>query len=141
MKLYFAYGSNLSLKQMKERCPKHRVIGIGALKGYRWIISERGYANIVKSDQDEVYGVIYEISASDERTLDIKEGVQSGAYRKEMMNIEIDDHVRECLVYIDPITKEGKSRQEYVDRINNGILDSNLPSQYVEKYIRKFVSA
>lgn len=141
MNPYFAYGSNLWRRQMKERCPEHRLIGVGVLKGYRWIISERGYANIVKSDQDKVYGVVYKISPSDEQTLDTKEGVHSGAYRKEMMNIEIDNHVLYCLVYIDPVTNEGKPKQEYIDRINKGISDSNLPSAYVEEYIRRFVPA
>jgi gamma-glutamylcyclotransferase (GGCT)/AIG2-like uncharacterized protein YtfP len=75
---------------MKDRCPDHRVIGNGVLKGYRWIISTRGYANIVKSETDEVHGVIYEISESDERSLDCWEGVQSGAYRKEMMPVEFE---------------------------------------------------
>ncbi|HHT9106064.1 MAG TPA: gamma-glutamylcyclotransferase family protein [Candidatus Wujingus californicus] len=83
MKLYFAYGSNLLLEQLKERCPEHHVISKGILKGYRWIISTRGYVNIVKSKTDEVHGVIYKISESDERSLDCCEGVQGGAYRKE----------------------------------------------------------
>lgn len=126
---------------MKDRCPEHRVIGRGVLKGYRWIISKRGYANIVKSNRDEVHGVVYEISAADERTLDTKEGVQSGIYRKEMMNIDINGQIRECLVYVDPIIAEGTPKPEYVNRINHGILDSNLPLQYVKKYIRKFVPA
>jgi gamma-glutamylcyclotransferase (GGCT)/AIG2-like uncharacterized protein YtfP len=51
---------------MEELCPDHRVIGKGILKEYRWIISVRGYANIIKSELDEVHGVVYEISDSDE---------------------------------------------------------------------------
>ncbi len=141
MKLYFAYGSNLWLKQIKERCPDHRIIGIGILKGYRWIISTRGYANIVKSDPDEVHGVIYEISDSDERTLDIKEGVLSGDYRKELMTIGIDGKSIECLVYVDPTEEEGMPKQEYIDRINKGISDSKLSLEYVNRYIRKFIPA
>ncbi|ESZ95000.1 AIG2 family protein [Sclerotinia borealis F-4128] len=45
--LYFAYGSNLSLTQMHTRCPHSTYYGLGVLYGYRWIINERGYANIV----------------------------------------------------------------------------------------------
>ncbi len=141
MKLYFAYGSNLWQKQMKDRCPDHRVIGKGILKGYRWIISTRGYANIVKSDSDEVYGVIYEITDSDEKTLDIKEGVKSGAYQKEMMTIEFNGKNLECLIYIDPIKNEGKPKPEYIERINKGILDAELPPEYIELYMRKFITA
>jgi len=48
-KLYFAYGSNLWLEQMSSRCPNHRVVCNAILKGYHWIISERGYANVCLS--------------------------------------------------------------------------------------------
>jgi gamma-glutamylcyclotransferase (GGCT)/AIG2-like uncharacterized protein YtfP len=126
---------------MKDRCPDHRVIGNGVLKGYRWIISTRGYANIVKSKTDEVHGVIYEISESDERSLDCWEGVQSGAYQKEMMPVEFEGQSRECLVYVDPVEEEGKPKQEYIERINKGISDSKLPQEYIDRYVRKFIHA
>jgi gamma-glutamylcyclotransferase (GGCT)/AIG2-like uncharacterized protein YtfP len=90
VKRYFAYGSNLWRKQMEDRCPDHRVIGKGVLRGYRWMISSRGYATIVKSTSDEVYGVVYEIPESDEKSLDHYEGVQSGSYRKEMFMVEVE---------------------------------------------------
>jgi gamma-glutamylcyclotransferase (GGCT)/AIG2-like uncharacterized protein YtfP len=137
--LYFAYGSNLWREQMKLRCPNHRVIGTGVLKGYRWIISSRGYANIVKSKPDEVYGTVYEISGSDEHRLDCCEGVDNGKYRKEVIMIEINGQRYECLVYIDPVKEEGKAKKEYIEKINKGISDSNLPANYVNRYIRKFI--
>ena len=139
MKFYFAYGSNLWRNQMKDRCPDHRVIGNGVLKGYRWIISTQGYANIVKSKRDEVHGVIYEISESDERSLDRFEGVHSGSYRKEMMMVEVDGQSQECLVYVDPVNGEGNPKEEYIERINKGISDSKLSQKYIDYYIRKFI--
>ncbi|MCJ1376207.1 hypothetical protein MMC20_007448 [Loxospora ochrophaea] len=45
--LYFAYGSNLSPTQMGDRCPGSQFVGVGLLHGWRWIINERGYANII----------------------------------------------------------------------------------------------
>lgn len=139
VKLYFAYGSNLWRRQMQERCPGHRLIGSGILKGYRWIITARGYANVVKSETDEVHGIVYEISESDEKHLDRFEGVHIGNYRKEILKIEIAGESRECLVYVDPVEEEGKPKREYIDRINKGIYDSRLPSDYVNHYIRKFI--
>src|SRR5438552_4033530 len=99
-------------EQMKKRCPSYREIGIGVLRDYRWIISTRGYANIVKSKSDRVEGVVYKITESDERNLDRYEGVQSGAYAKEIMAVEIDSRSRDCLVYLDPFNDEGKPKQE-----------------------------
>ncbi len=126
---------------MQDRCPEHRVIGNGTLKGFRWIITTRGYANVVKSNPDEVHGIVYEISESDENSLDNYEGVQTGDYRKEMLKIEIGGERKECLVYVDPTEEEGRPKREYIDRINKGISDSRLPSEYVNRYIRKFIPA
>jgi gamma-glutamylcyclotransferase len=35
MSLYFAYGSNLDVEQMKRRCPESKVLVPGCLRGYR----------------------------------------------------------------------------------------------------------
>lgn len=138
MKLYFAYGSNLWRKQMEERCPEHRVIGHGILKDYCWMITTKGYANIVKSEKDEVHGLIYEISESDEHSLDYWE-VEGAGYHKEILPVEFEGQTLECLVYVDIIEEEGQPRQEYTKRINKGLSDSNLPQEYIDRYIRKFI--
>lgn len=137
--LYFAYGSNLWLKQMKDRCPDHKLIGKGILNGYRWIISKRHYANIVESPDDYAEGIIYEISAKDENRLDAYEGVKTGSYRKEYINVKKDKEILKCLAYIDPVREEGDAKAEYIDRINKGLRDANLSSEYVVKYIRKYI--
>jgi gamma-glutamylcyclotransferase len=134
-KLYFAYGSNLWPEQMQNRCPGLRIIGAGRLPGYRWIISKRGYANIVKSVLDEVQGLVYEITESDERSLDHYEGVDIGSYRKEMTLVKISGQTYGCLVYVDPIEEEGKPRQEYIERINKGIAASQMPAAYLDRYV------
>jgi gamma-glutamylcyclotransferase len=46
--VYFGYGSNLWLQQMVHRCPTSHYLGVARLKGYRWTISSRGYANIIE---------------------------------------------------------------------------------------------
>lgn len=46
--LYFAYGSNMSTEQMRERCPTATAVGLAKTVGWRWIINRRGYANIVR---------------------------------------------------------------------------------------------
>ena len=142
MTKHFGYGSNLWFKQMHERCPKNKGIGLGKLKDYRWIISRRGYANIVESKGDYVIGYVYELNPKDEKKLDDKEGA-GDAYTKEYLKIEVDGEEYECLVYIDrKRTTECKPWDEYVTRINNGVKDSLSDEDgYVEKYIRKFIDA
>ena len=139
MNLYFAYGSNMGQEQMNKTCSDHQYFGNGILKGFRWIISTRGYANIIKSDGDEVHGVIYKLSASDELSVEEYEGIRCGSYRKEIKKVEIDKTIYRCLVYIDPNEAEGKPKEEYINLINKGVADAELPQEYVERYIRKYL--
>lgn len=67
-------------EQMKKRCPRHRKVGHAVLAGYRWIITTRGYASVVPSPGDEVEGVLFEVSPTDEEALDGFEGGLSDAY-------------------------------------------------------------
>lgn len=51
--IYFAYGSNLSLTQMKQRCPGSKFLGVALLEQWTWGISVRGYANVVKCEEED----------------------------------------------------------------------------------------
>lgn len=137
--LYFAYGSNLNLDQMKKRCPEFKKIGYGILKNYLWFISKRGYANIVPSENDEVHGIIYDLSESDIDNLDIKEGVTSGCYSKNFLIVECNRFPFKCLVYVDSTQTPGVPKTEYITRINQGIMDSKLSPDYISKTIRKYI--
>ena len=70
--LYFAYGSNMNVEQMRRRIPDARVVGRAVLKG--WRVVERLYADIEKSSGGRVYGVLYLLSAKEMRRLDTFEG-------------------------------------------------------------------
>lgn len=36
-KYYFAYGSNMDINQMKDRCPDAEFMNVAYLKGYRFV--------------------------------------------------------------------------------------------------------
>ena len=93
---------------------------------------------MIKSENDFVLGRIYKISKRDEARLDNSEGVKliNSGYDKKILSIIVDGVSCDCLVYIDPITQEGPPKNEYINRINLGITDSEFPTEYVEKYIR-----
>ena len=80
MSFYFAYGSNMDQTQMKERCPGATLIGPAELKGYCLaftIFSSKrqcGCADIVASQGDSVYGLLYKLSDSELATMDTFEG-------------------------------------------------------------------
>lgn len=141
MRLYFAYGSNMWDAQMKMRCPQSKKVGVARLLGYRWIISKRGYANIVKSMEDEVEGVLFEISATDEVSLDNYEGVSSGSYHKVDLPVLYKEQEKVALVYVDSVTVEGCPQQKYIQRINSGLADAKLSDAYVTRYVRRYIPA
>ncbi|CAK4031869.1 Hypothetical predicted protein [Lecanosticta acicola] len=95
--IYFGYGSNLWRHQMRQRCPTSKYLGIARLKGYRWIIYDRGYANIVEEAEQadhkeydythECWGLVYTLQRKDEERLDVNEGVPV-AYKKEWIECE-----------------------------------------------------
>ena len=66
--LYFAYGSNLNLFQMKRRCKDSIFLKKYELKGYRLNFrSKYRAADIEKSKNSLVPGALFEISKSDEK--------------------------------------------------------------------------
>ncbi|KAK3336085.1 hypothetical protein B0T19DRAFT_436897 [Cercophora scortea] len=155
-KLYFGYGSNLWKAQMTLRCPASQFEGIGRLRRYEWVINSRGYANIAETgfDTDEVWGLVYSLSADDESRLDVNEGVPH-AYEKRMRAVEFWDEGYdgsggggaevEMLVYIDFLRTSGegnKPKPEYVHRMNMGIGDAlgeGLPRTYVDGVLRRWI--
>ncbi|KAG6038729.1 hypothetical protein E4U41_003780 [Claviceps citrina] len=102
VKYYFAYGSNLHMKQMQRRCPNSKYVGLGRLPDFRWQINERGFANVVAAQGHWVDGLVYEIDERDERKLDISEGVSKGAYEKRHMPIMVK--LACCSLYRRPVS-------------------------------------
>ena len=110
-----------------------------------------------KNSEDEVYGLVYSITSFDEDRLDRNEGVPS-SYTKEMVDIEFweskdgkavdvrDQGVKKgVLIYIDrKRVTDDKPQEEYVHRMNMGIKDAvddaGVPSAYVKKVMRPFIS-
>ncbi len=110
----------------------------------KWIINVRGYANIIPSKKDIVYGFVFELTQADERKLDKFEGKQY-----ERLNIRFEfatvnkGSTVTALAYIDTERKEiDVPKDEYVDRINMAIKDGlkeGIPKEYFDEYIRPFI--
>lgn len=120
--LYFAFGSNLQLDQMRLRCPNSRYIGRAQLHNYRFQINSRGYANILVSAGDCVEGLVYLLTADDELRLDKNEGVSMKLYDKLFLPIE---------VYTASINLVGRLVADVAQQLKNHRPDYSHPKSFM----------
>jgi gamma-glutamylcyclotransferase (GGCT)/AIG2-like uncharacterized protein YtfP len=125
---YFAYGSNLNLIQMKQRCPGHRIIKNYLLNGFRLVF--RSVADIEKDSKNNVQGVIFMLSDNDEKKLDVYEGFPN-LYRKEYFNCFIGGSEEKILYYKMNYKGVGKPSDKYYNAIRQGYKDNNLDVDFL----------
>ena len=108
-KYYLAYGSNLSMAQMAQRCPDAVYVGTAELKDYQLLFkgSQSGsYLTVEPKKGSMVPVLVWRISERDEHYLDRYEGYPSFYYKK-TMEVEVQsfigektDDVTEAIIYI-----------------------------------------
>jgi len=101
-KLYIAYGSNLNLAQMADRCPTARVIGSSEMKDWRLLFrgSRTGAVATVEHKKGcSVPVLVWEITPADEAALDRYEGWPFH-YRKATVKVKINGKTVKAMVYI-----------------------------------------
>jgi gamma-glutamylcyclotransferase (GGCT)/AIG2-like uncharacterized protein YtfP len=149
MMLNFAYGSNMNWKQMRERCPSSRFVGIAVLRDHKLAFTRRsdtwdcGVADVVVEDGAQVWGVVYKIADLDIDKLDSLEGFLPG---RDKGKNSYDR--RECLVFLDgedqrPLTVSAyfgnpqpnppPPNAEYKNLILVGARHRHLPTEYIRK--------
>ena len=129
-RLYIAYGSNLNKKQMAYRCPTAKPIAKSWLHDYRLVFQGHPYgahANVIPEKGQEVPVAIWEITAKDEASLDIYEGVRGGYYTKEYMEVEVAGEMKEALIYIMTPHDFGTPSEGYLGTITKGYADFRFP--------------
>ena len=114
------------------------------------MIDDRGWANIVPSSGDYIYGSVYEVNSKDEQSLDGYENAPH-FYEKKIHSVEFipcsgdgetEKRTINALVYIYDSTTPGIPTAEYVPRMNMAIKDGlqkGIPQSYVDKYMRPLV--
>lgn len=95
--LYWAYGSNLSPVNMRNRCPSAKRVGPLPMGSGRLVF--RGIADVTSDPESVIQGGVWRITAHCERELDRYEGVTSGLYLKKYLTLRIRGKVEQCLYY------------------------------------------
>ena len=144
-RLYFAYGSNLSLAQIGLRCPGFKAKGTAVLSNHRVVCNKKGdngldyYAGIVCSPGDEVLGALYQLTKEDITSLDLSEGCKDGGrhYVRNAKDFFVRDRetgqIINAFTYfvVDPVASK-KPTLGYATKIFQGCRDHGLPEKYVK---------
>ena len=127
--LYFAYGSNLNLFQMKLRCKDSVFLKKYELKGYRLNFrSKYRAADIEKSKNSLVPGALFEISKSDEKKLDVYEDYPI-LYKK----LYFTYYNKTVMTYIMVNKTEFRYPTErYLNVVKRGYKDCKLDNKYLK---------
>ena len=131
--LYFAYGSNLNLFQMKRRCKDSVFLKKHELKGYRLNFrSKYRAADIEKSKNSLVPGALFKISKSDEKKLDVYEDYPI-LYKK----IYFTYYNKTVMTYIMVNKTEFRYPTErYLNIVKRGYKDCNLDTKHLKKALQ-----
>lgn len=101
-KLYIAYGSNLNLEQMANRCPTAKAVGVSKINNYR-LVFRGAHAGAVATIEPYKGGsvpvLLWEITPADEAALNRYEGWPY-LYRKETLKVRLGGKQVTAMVYI-----------------------------------------
>ena len=141
MALYAAYGSNMDPAQMLQRCPSSPVAGSGWLTGWRLTFGgedigwEGALATVVPDDDPEsaVFVVLYDMAATDERTLDSWEGADLGLYVKLRMRVHTLDGDVLAWLYALHAFEGGLPSARYLGVMADAAEAADAPAEYVKE--------
>jgi gamma-glutamylcyclotransferase len=145
--LYFAYGSNMNWRQIRERCPSVRFVGTALLPDHKLAFTRKsikrgcGVADAVPERDKKIWGIVYDINALDIRKLDTAEGYWPGRlknsyFRRECMVLLDGDDQQSLAVftyYGDPQPNPPLPNIEYKNLILSGARHWRLPAEYVQQ--------
>lgn len=132
MTLYFAYGSNLCIRSMLLRCPDAEPLCRFTLNESRLVF--RGVADCIYEEGATCVGGLWRITPECELRLDRYEGIASGTYRKDYVDIDGYDEPR-LMLYVMNSTGIFPPSRAYVDTIREGYRDFKIDERQLDAAI------
>jgi len=140
--LYFAYGSNLSLKQIVKRCQTSKPYTNAKLLDHALVFHmfsetvDGGAAGLETCEESIVEGVVYEMSDDDLLLMDGFESVDVGCYTRKKITVICPDGTElECWTYFSngQIGADYPPSSQYLGRILTGAKEHALSPAYIQK--------
>jgi hypothetical protein len=123
--------------QMARRCPHSPQRGTGWLDDWRLAFGgedigwEGALATVVESEGDRVFVVLYELSDSDEESLDQWDAATLGYYRKLRVRVSTADAEVVAWLYVLNDYEGGLPSARYVGIMADAAATAGAPSEYV----------
>ncbi len=141
--LYFGYGANTNSSIINERCEAPQLLGHALLQDYALVFplwSEEtwggGVSGVIPKMGDCVEGVLYSLSLSDLGKLDVFESVHANIYRRESLEVQLNDGTaHRSWVYLpvgNPLKDYTPSRR-YLETIIAGGKEHGFSRNYLAK--------
>ena len=133
--LYAAYGSNLDPGQMADRCPHSPLRGTGWLTGWRLTFGGEGWdgalPTVVEEEGSQVFVALYDVTDSDEASLDVWESADSGLYRKLRLTVATLDGEQVAWVYVLDDFEGGLPSARTIGLLSSAAEVAGAPDDYV----------
>lgn len=135
---YIAYGSNLNLDQMIQRCPSAQIAGTSIMKDWRLLFRGGGTNAVATAERclgESVPVLIWQIQSQDEAALDSYEGWPK-LYRKEMLQIELNGKTVDAMIYImNEVVPYGVPSPYYYNIIREGYITVGFDTGILQKAV------
>ncbi len=130
---YFAYGSNMSKEQMRNRGVSINTAVRCKLPGYRFLYNKESIdgsskANIEKDNESVVHGVCFLL---DQKPFEMLKGFEKGYTVLPVTAIDMDENPIDAETFISESTCAKEPQNAYVKTIIKGALEHNLPESYI----------
>lgn len=138
--LYFAYGSNISIRRLRGRAPSAKFVAVATLKKYELKFHKAGTDDSGKCDvaatvnkDNSVIGVIFDIRESEKTDLDRKEGLGSG-YEDKVVEVTSTEGepLQATMYYATNIDPSLKPYHWYKEHVLRGAKENGLPEDYIQ---------
>jgi gamma-glutamylcyclotransferase (GGCT)/AIG2-like uncharacterized protein YtfP len=130
---YFSFGMNCNLNEMARRCPTAVSLGAAWIDNYEFVF--RTHADIQKSPGSICYGVLWDISKQDLKSLDALEGYPY-YYNRFRVRVNLGDHFVYALTYqMTDQTYIQEPGRGYLEMVTEGYKQNAVPTAQIDQAI------
>jgi len=134
--LYFAYGHNTNIPELKNRVPDAKRIGRAVAPNQQLQLNH--YTNIVAADGEKTYGVLWAMSDEGLKKLDYYEG-DGKDYHHAVIEVLYKGKLYKALTYVMILSRGDRKQpsQKYLKHVYDGYKMNQIPPSQLTAALRK----